>query len=310
VTSSRTADRLSRILGMLPWVIAHPGARVGEVCERFGYTRAELARDLNLVFVCGLPGYGPGDLMVAYIDGDEVVVDLADYFARPMRLTPAEALLLLASGMAMISTGDAPDALISGVAKLQAALLPDGEPLVVDLPPPPPLVPMLGEAAAAARVVEIVYTSLGTGETTRREVEPWRVFSALGNWYLMGRCRLADGERIFRVDRIREAAVTGEAFVLPATLPPAEVRFMPRAEDVQAVIRLGRAAGWVAQYYPVEIVGQDDTGTVVRFAASDPAVGARLLVRLGGDAELLEGPEVAVATADLRSRIRRRYGAG
>jgi proteasome accessory factor C len=310
VTSSRTADRLSRILGMLPWVIAHPGARVGEVCERFGYTRAELARDLNLVFVCGLPGYGPGDLMVAYIDGDEVVVDLADYFARPVRLTPAEALLLLASGMAMISTGDAPDALISGVAKLQAALLPDGEPLVVDLPTPPPLVPMLGEAAAAARVVEIVYTSLGTGETTRREVEPWRVFSALGNWYLMGRCRLADGERIFRVDRIREAAVTGEAFVLPATLPPAEVRFMPRAEDVQAVIRLGRAAGWVTQYYPVEIVGQDDTGTVVRFAASDPAVGARLLVRLGGDAELLEGPDVAVATADLRSRIRRRYGAG
>jgi glyoxylase-like metal-dependent hydrolase (beta-lactamase superfamily II) len=44
------------------------------VCSRFGYTRAELARDLAAVFVSGLPGYGPGDLMVAYIDGDEVVV--------------------------------------------------------------------------------------------------------------------------------------------------------------------------------------------------------------------------------------------
>ena len=294
---------------MLPWVMAHPGARVTEVCERFGYTRAELARDLNLVFVCGLPGYGPGDLMVAYIDGDEVVVDLADYFARPVRLTPAEALLLLASGMAMMSTGEAPEALISGVAKLQAALLPEGEPLAVDLPAPPALVPMLGDAAAAGRVVEIVYTSLATGETTRREVEPWRVFAALGNWYLMGRCRLAEGERIFRVDRIREAALTGEGFILPAALPPAEVRFMPRAEDVQAVIRLGPAAGWVAEYYPVEIVAQDDARTVVRFAASDPAVGARLLVRLGRDAELLEGAEVAAAAADLRSRIKRRYAA-
>jgi len=294
---------------MLPWVIAHPGARVTEVCERFGYTRAELARDLNLVFVCGLPGYGPGDLMVAYIDGDEVVVDLADYFARPVRLTPAEALLLLASGMAMISAGEAPEALISGVAKLQTALLPEGQPLAVDLPAPPPLVPMLGDAAATARVVEIVYTSLATGETTRRQVEPWRVFAALGNWYLIGRCRLAEGERIFRVDRVREAALTGEGFVLPATLPPAEVRFMPRAEDVQAVIRLGPAAGWVAEYYPVEILAQDEARTVIRFAASDPAVGARLLVRLGRDAELLEGAEVAAAVADLRSRIRRRYGA-
>jgi len=309
VTSSRTADRLARILGMLPWVITHPGARVAEVCERFGYTRAELARDLNLVFVCGLPGYGPGDLMVAYIDGDEVVVDLADYFARPVRLTPAEGLLMLAAGMAMISTGEAPDALVSGVAKLQAALLPDGQPLAIDLPAPPPLLPMLGEAAAAGGVVEITYTALASGATTRREVEPWRVFSALGNWYLMGWCRLAQGERIFRVDRIREAALTGETFVLPDGLPPAEVRFVPRAEDVRALIRLGPAAGWVAEYYPVDIVAQDEGGAVVRFSASDPAVGARLLVRLGRDAELLEGGEVSAAAADLRSRIRRRYGA-
>ncbi len=67
---------------MVPWVIAHPGATVRDVCERFGYTRDELIADLNLVFVCGLPGYGPGDLMVAYIEDDEVVIDMADYFSR------------------------------------------------------------------------------------------------------------------------------------------------------------------------------------------------------------------------------------
>ena len=68
MTSPRTTKRLNKILAMLPWVIAHPGASVDEVCERFDYTKAELAADLDLVFVCGLPGYGPGDLMVAYID--------------------------------------------------------------------------------------------------------------------------------------------------------------------------------------------------------------------------------------------------
>ena len=113
MTSPRTAKRLNRILAMLPWVIAHPGASVDKVCERFDYTRAELAADLDLVFVCGLPGYGPGDLMVAYIDEDEVVVELADYFANPVRLTPPEALSLLAAGMALLSTGQAPAALQS-----------------------------------------------------------------------------------------------------------------------------------------------------------------------------------------------------
>jgi proteasome accessory factor C len=83
---------------MLPWVIANPGATVDEVCERFGYSQKDLIADLDLVFVCGLPGYGPGDLMVAYVEDDEVVVDMADYFARPLRLTPAEGLGLLAAG--------------------------------------------------------------------------------------------------------------------------------------------------------------------------------------------------------------------
>ena len=103
MTSPRTAQRLARILAMLPWVIAHPGAEVTAVCERFGYTRAELVADLNLVFVCGLPGYGPGELMDAFVDEDEVVVDAADYFSRPVRLTAAEALMLLAAGMAVLS---------------------------------------------------------------------------------------------------------------------------------------------------------------------------------------------------------------
>ena len=38
-SSARTAGRLTRILAMLPWVIANQGASVDEVCQRFGYTR-------------------------------------------------------------------------------------------------------------------------------------------------------------------------------------------------------------------------------------------------------------------------------
>ena len=112
MTSARTAERLTRILSMLPWVLANPGAEAEEVLERFGYgDRAELVSDLNLVFVCGLPGYGPGDLMDAYLDEDEVVVDMADYFARSPRLSPAEALALLAAGMALVSSGQGSPAL-------------------------------------------------------------------------------------------------------------------------------------------------------------------------------------------------------
>jgi proteasome accessory factor C len=305
---SKTARKLSRILAMIPWVIAHPGVSVDEVCERFGYTRRELADDLNLVFVCGLPGYGPGDLMVAYIDGEQVVVDTADYFSGAPRLSPAEALALLASGLAVLGTGQGGAVLGSAVEKLTRVLLPEGSDLLtVDLAGEPDLVAELRTAAANHQVVELTYTSLSREETTVREVEPWSVFSSLGNWYLSAHCRLVNDERVFRVDRIRQLQRTGEAFEAPAELPPPVVRYTPSDDDVHCLIELGPAAHWVAEYYPVDIIEPGEM-MVVGFAAADPSVAARLLVRLGGSARLLEGPEVALATNALREKILAVYG--
>jgi proteasome accessory factor C len=294
---------------MLPWVIANPGNTVQEVCDRFGYTPHQLAADLNLVFVCGLPGYGPGDLMVAFIDDDEVVVEMADYFSAAVRLSAPEALTLLAAGMAVMSAGQGPAALASGVDKLQRLLLPDSEDaLVVDLAEPD-LVGELRQAAAEGAVVHIVYTALSSGSTTERDIEPWTVFSTMGNWYVAAHCRLAGGERVFRIDRIQQAEVTGETFEPPAEPPPPEVQYSPGVDDVEATIRLAPAARWITDYYPVEIVGADDEFTVVRFSASDPLVIARLLLRLGDAAELLAGSEVAASRRTLRDRILARYDA-
>ncbi len=307
MTSPRTARRLNRILAMLPWVMANPGATVEELCDRFGYTRNQLVSDLNTVFVCGLPGYGPGDLMVAYIDDDEVVVEMADYFARPVRLTAPEAIGLLASGRALLSSGQGSEVLRSAVDKLEAVLLPRGEDAVVVELPDPPLVDVLRRAAAAGDVMRIEHTSVASGRTTVRDIEPWSVFGTLGNWYVSAFCRSAGAERVFRVDRIRSAVATGERFEPPAEPPPPEVRYTPSEEDVRATIALGPRARWVADYYPVEVVADDDERLVVRFSAADPKVAARLLIRLGDSATLLDGEEVAAATADLRAAILGRY---
>jgi proteasome accessory factor C len=307
VTSPKTAKRLNRILAMLPWVIANSGASVDEVCERFGYSRRGLAADLDLVFVCGLPGYGPGDLMVAYIDEDEVIVELADYFANPVRLTPPEALSLLAAGMALVSTGQAPPALSSAVDKLQHVVIGnDAEALVVDLAEPP-FVGELRQAAADRRVAHIVYTALASGQTTERAIEPWSVFATLGNWYVRGHCRLAGAERVFRIDRIRVLELGDERYTQAPDSTEPEIGYTPGAEDVRATIRLGDEARWVADYFPVETVADGPDGLVVRFSASDPLVIARLLLRLGDSGTLVEGEAVHSTLRDLRNRLLARY---
>ena len=89
--------------------------------------------------------------------------------------------------------------------------------------------------------------------------------------------------------------------------PVADIGYTPGEEDVRAVIRLGPAARWVADYYPVETVSDDKEGLTVRFSARDASVIARLLLRLGSEAELVEGDQVGTRLDELRSRILRRY---
>ncbi len=294
---------------MVPWVIANRGASIDEVCERFGYSRRQLLEDLDLIFVCGLPGYGPGDLMVAYVDDDRVVVDTADYFSRAPRLSPGEAVALLAAGLTVVGSGQGSAALASAVDKLSAALMPNDEDLVtVDVSgSEPDLAGRLRSAASQGNVVEITYSTLSRGDTSLREIEPWSVFTSLGNWYVSAHCRLAGAERIFRLDRIRDVRVTGGRFDPPPNRPLPEIRYTPSEGDVVCVIDLTPGAAWVLEYYPVEEMERKGDTVRVRFSAYDPSVAAGLLLRLGSDARLVEGPEVRARLHEMRSGLLNRY---
>lgn len=308
MTSSRTVSRLSRILAMIPYVLEQEVAEVEDLLERFDYTRDQLTRDLNTVFVCGLPGYGPGDLMEAYIDEEDVIIDAADYFTNAPRLSPTEALGLLAAGMTVIGMGEASPALESAVGKLARVAIPDAESaLAVDLLDESKNVSKLRQAAANHSVVHITYRSVGKEETTERDIEPWKVFATLGRWYVMGYCRLAEDERTFRVDRIRELTVGKDEFTPPARIPEPMVGYTASADDVVCVIDLFPNAYWVLEYYPVDVMSATKKKTRIRFSAPDAELPARLLLRLGADAKLARGDEVAVRVRELGHSLLNTY---
>lgn len=112
---------------------------------------------------------------------------------------------------------------------------------------------------------------------------------------------------MFRVDRIRDLEVTGETFDPPPERPDPEVRYTPSEDDVRCRIALAPAARWVLDYYPVDVVSDDGEEVVIEFSAADPSVAARLLLRLGDRARLLEGDEVRSSLRDLGERILARY---
>ena len=308
MTSDRTATRLSRILALIPYVLAKDGAKVSEILERFGYTEAELTRDLNTVFFCGLPGYTPGDLMEAYIDGDEVIIDAADYFAKAPRLTSMEALGLIAAGMAILGSGQGSPELGKAVDKLTKALLPDaGSAIDVDVSGDSENLAALKSAATERRVVRITYRSLTREEETVRDIEPWAVVTTLGNWYVRGHCRMVDAERVFRVDRIRHMEVLHDEFERPKDMADPGIGYTPSDDDIAARIKLSPGARWVLDYYPVDVLKETKTGIEIRFTSPDAEIPARLLLRLGPEARLLEGDEVRKRLSGIAGTLRARY---
>ena len=99
----RSLSRLERILLLVPYCVAHPGVSIAELAKRFGAPEKEILDDLNLLFVCGLPDYTPADLIEVFIDEDQVFIRMADYFARPLRLTRTEAIPLYLKAQALVN---------------------------------------------------------------------------------------------------------------------------------------------------------------------------------------------------------------
>jgi proteasome accessory factor C len=302
--------RLQRVLALVPWILAHPGVTIAELATRFEVPERELERDLELLPMCGLPPYTADRLIdVSVIDGG-VEIRLAEYFERPLRLTPAEGLALLAAGRALLAVpgSDAEGPLATALAKLDDALGAPGS-LAVDVGASDQL-ERLQEAAAADERVEIDYYSFARDEMTTRVIDPWRVFHAFGTWYVAGWCHRAVGERLFRVDRVRAVRDTGEHFD-PATRGADELRdlvYHPSPDDPRVTLRLAPAAAWVVESHPHESATQRRDGSwEVVLAVSEPAWLERLLVTLGPDATVTAPAEMVTLGASAARRLRARY---
>jgi proteasome accessory factor C len=299
---------IQRILALVPWIVAHPDSPKPEIAGRFGISVEQLDDDLALVLMIGVPPYSPGDYLDVEEDDDgHVSIRLADYFQRPLRLTPAEGLALLAAGRALLAVpGSDPEGpLATALSKLEVAL--DLPGLVVDVGEPPELA-AVRDAVTAHRRIEIEYWSAGRDEVTTRRIDPEVVFFATGGWYLGAYCHRARDERMFRVDRIRSVTPTDETFEPGATAFETGDIYTPRPGDTRVTLALEPSAAWVAEAYPTEALTERPDGTLsIVLAVSEAAWLERLLVRLGPDARVIEPEAFRSMAADAAQRVLRQY---
>jgi len=288
-----TEERLRRILALVPWVAAHDGPTVAEVCRRFSCRTDELAADIGLLYLCGLHPYTPDLLIEAEIRDGRVWIAYADYFSRPLRLTPTEGLGLVAAAQTLLAVPgtDPTGPLARGLGKLAASI---GAGATVDVElgdAAPEVLSGLRTAAEEGLQVEIDYLSFSRNQRSWRTIEPAGVFTTAGQWYVSAWCHAADDERVFRVDRIAEL----RALQTPRTGPSVSAApglFERPAAGGEVELLLSPGAAWVAEQYPLLArTDRADGSTVVRLGITEHAWLDRLVLRLGPTAVVLEAPD-------------------
>jgi proteasome accessory factor C len=299
-------DRLARLLSLVPYLLARPGIPVAEAAADFDISERQLRRDLELLWMCGLPGYGPGDLIDLSFAGDTVTVTEDAGMRRPLRLTTAEATALL---VALRTLADVPGvvdtaAVQQATVKIERAVGDaDTSGISVDLSrEEESATATVQQALASGRALRIRYYTAGRDAVSQRTVDPMRLLLVGGRGYLEAWCRRAEGVRLFRLDRVEDAVILDEPADPPPDAQPTDLSaglFQPAPEHRSAVLVLEPEAHWVAEYYLVDDIVDEPNSDAIRVVMryTDPGWLVRLVLGLGGGARVVEPPELAVAVA-------------
>ncbi|MEO9323872.1 WYL domain-containing protein [Nocardioides sp. C4-1] len=311
MSGSGAKDQVARLLTLVPYLHARGSVSLAEAAEALDVTPVMLVRDLKVLFMCGLPGGYPDELIDVDLDaledaeghvhGDGMIrVSNADYLARPLRLTPVEASAMIVA-LRVLRAGTSPEtaAIVDrALAKLEtaAAAGPSAGPVAaapddVDAPAVDPgLAARLHDAAARQVQVELDYYVPARDELSHRVVDPRGVVHREGQAYLDAWCHSAEAPRLFRLDRIAHARVL-DTPVLTEPQAPRDLSdgLFDRADDaVLVTLRLAPAARWVPEYYAVEDVRPLDGGEIeVDLLVADERWLTKLLLRLAPHASVV-----------------------
>lgn len=204
---ARRIDELTRQLNLLPYFQRHPDRTVMEAARDFGLQPAEIMEDLNRLWMCGLPGLLPGDLVELEHSYTSVKIHNAQGMDKPLRLTPTEAgvLLLTLESLENLPGLTDQEAVVSAAEKLRRIMgdyttavydsVADGEDDGDNA-----TLSVLRDAMQQNKQVCFTYHSHSSDTTKLRQVSPARIFTHEGEAYVRAWEEESGDHRNFRID--------------------------------------------------------------------------------------------------------------
>ena len=204
--------RTARLLDLVPYLASHQGIELLSLAQEFDVNQSQMVADLTTLWMCGLPGYTPLELMDLSFESGFVTIHNAETLAHPRTLSDEESIALLLGLDLVIESlpndrEDLKKIALDLVTRLSARSSIPAK--LSALPVMPGSVRSIVERAVREKSgVEIVYHSSYSDTITKRIVVPIELRVENGSEYLWGICQNARAFRSFRLDRIQTAVLT------------------------------------------------------------------------------------------------------
>lgn len=292
-------NRMDRLFALVLQLQAHGRRRAQDLAAEFEVSLRTIYRDVQALCEAGVP--------VVALPGQGYALS-EGYFLPPLMFTGLEAGALALGADYIAKALDAPfrAAAESAQAKLSNALTAESRRELRQVQESISFVqtessPMhrhlraLRDAIVGRRVLRITYHTYGKPAPQERMVEPYGLLNLGHTWQLLAYCRLREGPRMFRLDRIDNALLLDERFEQREDRrPQPEQRGLSEEYHTVVVCVNTAKARWLLEEKPYGLVSEhaEDDRTMLTFQVRDYDRLARWLMKWADDAEVLSPPAV------------------
>lgn len=263
--------RLTRLIDLVPFISQHQGISISELAKRFGVSVAEIEKDLWLLYMCGLPGQTPLELMEFEFEDGFVTVRNAEELRTPRSLTQTEIATLIIGLEILHNRGSASAGSLKErlVKKLNAKV--EFQPSVTQI-----LLPEITDAIQKNRVLSIKY------QGKAREIIPFETYQDGSEHYLRAFCKLANDRRTFKISKIEKLQVLERSELIPNHVPTNSEPFMTRIKVHHSARRVRELLGALddIQYFSKEWLLSQVLALGGAVELLDPELRASLLARI------------------------------
>jgi proteasome accessory factor C len=210
-------EQTARLLDLVPFLLSHQGISLQELAKHFKIESDVMIDDLNTLWMCGLPGYTPLELIDLAFDSGFVTIRNAAPLAYVRTMSSSE-IVALALGLDLLRE-NSENLEVEQSKRIENLAKQLRDQIGAQISITPSSITshrsVISTSIAHRVPVKMTYYSSNSDQESERTVSVFEFFRDNDVEYVQAYCHTSNGMRTFRVDRIVAIALTEAVEVIP-----------------------------------------------------------------------------------------------